>query len=352
MKQKLITFLSVASFFIIFWGVFGHEYLDFYNSQKRSSAASQNISQQMQDFSIERIEDISRIELFVTPSEDFLDMFIEKINTAKDRVYVEVYIFTEKRSREAIIQAHTRGVDVKVLLEKNPYMAPNLNNQTYNIFEEAGIDVRWSNGKVFPLNHAKFYIMDDELILSTGNLSYSSFTKNRDFYLSVADTSLVSDFENIFLGDFAGRETFVYDSRIILSPLYSRMKIMQLVSWAEKSIDMYFQYLSDNDLQDLLVLQESKGVQVRIIMDKKFIRENPDEVSHLEKKWVEFFSYNGTTMHAKSILIDKKILYIGSVNFSTYSFDSNRETGLLITNKDIVWQFQTQFLDDTITRQK
>lgn len=30
-------------------------------------------------------------------------------------------------------------------------------------------------------------------------------------------------------------------------------------------------------------------------------------------------------IHAKAILVDKTYLYIGSINFSRYSFDENRE---------------------------
>jgi phosphatidylserine/phosphatidylglycerophosphate/cardiolipin synthase-like enzyme len=30
-------------------------------------------------------------------------------------------------------------------------------------------------------------------------------------------------------------------------------------------------------------------------------------------------------IHAKSILFDEKYLYLGSINFSKYSLDSNRE---------------------------
>jgi hypothetical protein len=33
---------------------------------------------------------------------------VEKIESSKDKVYVEVYIFTEKRLRKALIDAHKR----------------------------------------------------------------------------------------------------------------------------------------------------------------------------------------------------------------------------------------------------
>jgi phosphatidylserine/phosphatidylglycerophosphate/cardiolipin synthase-like enzyme len=33
---------------------------------------------------------------------------VDKINSSKKRVYVEVYIFTEKRLRKALLDAHKR----------------------------------------------------------------------------------------------------------------------------------------------------------------------------------------------------------------------------------------------------
>jgi phosphatidylserine/phosphatidylglycerophosphate/cardiolipin synthase-like enzyme len=50
---------------------------------------------------------------------------------------VEVYIFTETNMRDALIRAHGRGVDVKILLENNPYMAPYLNDKHYDAFKDA-----------------------------------------------------------------------------------------------------------------------------------------------------------------------------------------------------------------------
>jgi phosphatidylserine/phosphatidylglycerophosphate/cardiolipin synthase-like enzyme len=51
-------------------------------------------------------------------------------------------------------------------------------------------------------------------------------------------------------------------------------------------------------------------------------------------------------IHAKSILIDEKYLYIWSVNFSSYSMDQNREIWLILKNEDIIRQFITIFNND------
>jgi phosphatidylserine/phosphatidylglycerophosphate/cardiolipin synthase-like enzyme len=44
-------------------------------------------------------------------------------------------------------------------------------------------------------------------------------------------------------------------------------------------------------------------------------------------------------LHAKALLIDDKYLYLGSINFSYYSIEENREIGLIITNPEIIEKF-------------
>ena len=51
-------------------------------------------------------------------------------------------------------------------------------------------------------------------------------------------------------------------------------------------------------------------------------------------------------MHAKSLLVDEKILYIGSINFSQTSFDQNKELGVLITDPKLINKFFELFQKD------
>jgi hypothetical protein len=52
-------------------------------------------------------------------------------------------------------------------MEKNVYMANNINKKTYDEFIKNKIDVIWSDSNNYALNHSKFFIIDDELLLST-----------------------------------------------------------------------------------------------------------------------------------------------------------------------------------------
>ena len=72
---------------------------------------------------MESIEYLSGLTLRETPDVKLLDDITTKIDSAQKRVYVEVYIFTEKRIKKSLLNAKKRGVEVKVLLEKNVYLA-------------------------------------------------------------------------------------------------------------------------------------------------------------------------------------------------------------------------------------
>lgn len=347
MKQKLISILFFVLFFIVFWYFYGNEYQEFYEEKLKISQQNELIQEKVRDFSLQDTVGISsNPQLFVTPSKEFLDMLVEKIDTAKERVYMEVYIFTEKRVLESLKKAYQRWVDVQVILEKNPYRAPWLNDKRFKELEKSGISVQWSDTKNYALNHAKLLIIDQEAIISTGNMSYSTFTKNRDFFISTFDVDIVATLSQLFYNDFHWIKTSPYHPNIILSPEYSRSKISQMFQEAEKSIFMYFQYLQDDNLESLLIEKSQSGTDVKIVVDDDFFKEYQDKIYDLRQAWIEIHEYHKSSMHAKAILIDEKYLYIWSINFSTYSLDKNREVGIIISELSLINQFLDVFTWD------
>jgi phosphatidylserine/phosphatidylglycerophosphate/cardiolipin synthase-like enzyme len=51
-------------------------------------------------------------------------------------------------------------------------------------------------------------------------------------------------------------------------------------------------------------------------------------------------------LHAKMILIDHKILLLGSMNLSANSLDKNREIWILLTDPTLIQGFTAQFTKD------
>lgn len=346
MKQKIFSILFFVFFVAIFGYFYAEEYLDFYNQKTKLVQQEQLVENALADFSTESIQQVHQLWFAVTPDIQVLDTLVQKIDTSENRVFLEVYIFTEKRILEALKKAQKRGVDVRVILEKNPYKAPRLNDARFSDLQKSGINVVWSNAKNYALNHAKFMIIDDEAIISTGNMSYSTFTKNRDFFVFTSDTPLIQTLEEVFEWDFQGNIVVPYHENLVLSPQYSRQKLTRLFLEAQESLDIYFQYLQDDELLQTLIQQAQKWVQVQIVIDDNYFDENPDDIKNLQSYGIDIRKYSSRSMHAKAILVDRKALFIGSINFSTYSLDFNREVGIIINDSVIIEQFLEIFLGD------
>ena len=47
-------------------------------------------------------------ETLITPDLQVLDQFVKMIDDAQERVWIQIYIFTEKRLRQAVVNAHRR----------------------------------------------------------------------------------------------------------------------------------------------------------------------------------------------------------------------------------------------------
>ncbi len=349
MKQKIFQIICIILFFVIFWCFYGDEYWQYQERAENTKLYQQEIDESITKFSLEKIHSTWEIAaLHTTPDTSFLDELVFHVEQAQEKIYVEVYIFTEKRLRDAIIEAQKRWVDVKILLENNPYQAPYLNDSHYNDFKDAGIDVRWSDPLNYSLNHAKLLIIDERTYVSTWNFSYSLFTKNRDFMVEISQWDLQRALQQLFIQDFTHEKYGVYHERLVLSPEYSRFKLSQLVSQAQSSLDIYFPYIQDDAFEELIFDAISRGVEIRFIVDKVFFDENPEKIQAYKARWIDILYLDGKKLHAKAILSDKKYLYIGSINFSTYSFDENREIGILISDDMILQDFSQIFTQDFI----
>lgn len=313
-----------------------NEYINFHNENKNNI---QN-QEELNNFSFDKIEYLSGLTMKTTPDIKILDNITNQIDNAKERVYVEVYIFTEKRIRKALINAKKRWLDIKVLLEKNVYLANNLNTATFKEWEKNGIEMKYSNSQNYALNHSKMMIIDDQVIIWTANYSYSSFKYNREFFLFLKNEKLLKVFLDIFESDFNGIKKNIYQNNLLLSPFSSRKKIEYGIKNAKKSIQMYVENFSDRDILQLLLEKRKEWVVIQIIFpDLKKVWSNKEEVELLQKNNIEIKMIQKPIIHAKSLLIDEKYLYLWSENFSSYSLDKNREIWLFIINSEIITEF-------------
>jgi len=339
MSKIKIQSIIIVIFFIIFSYFNIGEFLDYQKNHENLKNTEINNKEKISNFSLEKINNIKDIQLKVTPNNGVLKKIISRINKAKIRIYIEVYMFTNKDIISSVLKAKKRWVDIKVILEKNPYKIPNINNKTYNVFIKNKIDVVWSNSKNYSLNHSKMILIDNKIILSTWNLTHSTFIKNKDLFLFINDEKLLTNLELIFINDFRWIKTWEYNSNLVLSPNYSRKKLETLILSSRKEIKMYFPYIKDTNLEDLIIKKAKENIQIEIIVWKDFFNKYKEIVNKLKNAWIKINYLKKYTLHSKSILVDNTFLFIWSINFSYYSLDKNREIWLILKNKRIIKDF-------------
>lgn len=343
--QKIISII----FFILFIIIFSYYNLDEYKTfhlQKINTEKNQlDINNKINNFEVKNIQELNDTKLFYTPNKELLWKIIEHINNAKNEIYLETYMLTETRIQDALIKAKERWVKIQIILEKSPYMSYNINNKAYDYLTKKWIKVVRSNKDNYSLNHSKVLLIDGLSIVSTWNYTYSTFTKNRDFFVFTSDKNINDKLKQNFSNDYLWEKINIYDNNLIFSPNSSRIKFEKLFKSADKNIKMYFQYvLDDNLVEQLINLKLDKNIDIEIILP--ITAKDDENTKKLEKNWVKISIQKKWTMHAKAILIDEKYLFIWSINFSENSIDNNREIWILIINQDIINQFLEIFYLD------
>jgi len=323
-----------------------NEYTSYHNDKNNYVLEEKNYQKEIDTFSFDSIKEIKDIQIYPTPDTEFLDNLTKKIDSAKEKVYVEMYIFTEKRLKKAIIDAKKRGLDIKILLEKNVYKAPYLNKPFYEDFQKNWINLRYSKFENYSLNHTKLMIVDDEAIVSTWNYSYSTFKYNREFFLVIQNKEIYDVLKYIFLMDFDGKKTRIYQDNLVLSPFYSRNKMEYLIENAKDSIKIHAHNFNDENIKNLLI-KKSKTIKIEIIFPSlEKIDSNKEIIYEFNKNNIKTYTISKPIIHAKTILIDDKYLYLWSINFSKNSMDENREIWIVLKDEKIIKKYIETFEKD------
>ena len=131
-------------------------------------------------------------EVFFSPKGGCTQAIIDNLNWAEKYIRVQAYSFTSKPIAEALIAAHKRGVDVKVLLDKSQLHGK---GSKLDLLANAGVPVFID--KKHAIAHNKVMIIDGVTVL-TGSFNFSSAAedKNAENLLVVRDKVVARKFRN------------------------------------------------------------------------------------------------------------------------------------------------------------
>jgi phosphatidylserine/phosphatidylglycerophosphate/cardiolipin synthase-like enzyme len=133
------------------------------------------------------------------PGAEIRSMLQKALGDAVRQVLAEVYTLTDPEVIARLVDAHRRGVTVRVLLDPN--QAYNLHG--YSVLRAGGVEVRWYPVPRGTLLHAKIGLFDGELVLGSANWTLSGLGVNHELDIETADPLAVAAYAARFAADWA-----------------------------------------------------------------------------------------------------------------------------------------------------
>jgi cardiolipin synthase A/B len=247
------------------------------------------------------------------------------------------HLLTDARVIQALEDAVVRGVDVRVMLEEHPYGGDVVSPQrTLQTLTTAKIQARFADPAYY-YTHAKMLIIDGATLyvltanLSRSGLGGSSLSRNREFGVIDTRAADVAETRAIFEADWNRTRPTLHDSNMVVSPVNARAKILGLLALAKTSLLVEDEEMYDPASEETLIAAAGRGVNVRLILPGATDISSAD-VARLVAGGVHLVYVSAPYIHAKAIVADGRLAFVGSENFSPTSLDQNREVGVLLAD--------------------
>lgn len=269
--------------------------------------------------------------LFVEP-DDGVDPVVDEFRAAACTIDVAVYILSDETIIESLAATADRGVRVRVMLEEFPFGGGGGQVEVKERLEGHGIEVRWSAPNI-RFSHAKYAVIDRQVALVMNqNLTTSAFTANREFGVTTTEAASVGQAQEIFDRDWRHDPLDDPDGPLIVSPTNSRARLLELIANADQTIDFYAEVIRDSEIVAALGAAESRGVDVRLIVDASMDEGTQEIAADLFGAGAEIRLAETLYIHAKLMVIDNELAVVGSQNFTPTSLDDNRELAIVATD--------------------
>ena len=283
------------------------------------------------------------------------DPLVASIDAARLTVDVAIYSLNLRSVRDALIRAHERGVQVRMVMESD-----NMDGSAPQALLDAGIPILGDRRE--GLMHDKFVVIDrSEVWLGSMNFTYSgAYEDNNQLFLirsvKMAE-NYTKEFEEMFLDDKFGADILSEtpwpqlnidgtDVEVYFSPDDGvAQHILDTLNQAEKSIYfMAFSFTTDEFGQAILA-QAERGLNVAGVMEEQQIKSNVGtEYDFFKQAGLNVFvDGNPGQMHHKTFIIDEKIVITGSYNFSNSAETRNDENIIIFHSEPIARVYLEEF---------
>ena len=282
------------------------------------------------------------------------DWYVKQLAGAGTSVQVWIYEIDDANVLDALVSAHARHVNVRVILD-DAYAGRSINTSAYQRLHAAGVPVRWAPAtRIF---HIKASIIDGQVLdVLTGNFMPRYYATGMD--VSALDTHAddVAAAQRAFDSDWSGRSPTKKTSgdsawtasggpiQLVWSP-GARGAFVNAINGSRHRVQFASEVLTDEAIIAALMGAAGRGVSVEVLMTQGNLEAatqhelrsagvrivlTPDPEAHSKAAGAQVY------VHQKSLLVDDQLAILGSQNASASSLNRNRELALRITDHSAI----------------
>jgi phosphatidylserine/phosphatidylglycerophosphate/cardiolipin synthase-like enzyme len=264
-----------------------------------------------------------------------------------------MFIFSDPTLLQAVIAAHQRGVDVRIMLNPARRDGKEENSDSRKALTEAGVTVRDSN-PAFDLTHEKSMVIDDATaFVQSLNWETENLTTTRDYAIVTHHKDEVEEAMQCFDADWNRTKFDAGDkSHLIWCIGNGRQRLAQLIDEAQHSLWLQNERYQDPTIIEHLIRAHSRGVKIHIMarpphkLKKEKLVEGVSGLRSLQDIGVKIHKLKHIKLHAKLLLADDARAIIGSINLAPGSFDSRRELAIQVDDEPIIRRIRKTLHDD------
>jgi cardiolipin synthase A/B len=293
---------------------------------------------------------------------------IQAINAARSEIRLGICNLSDPLIGDALAAAVARGVSVKVIADQADYaQKPDERAELATLIGE-GVSVHLSN-PVFPQSFEKELVIDQrQVLIMTMCLIPTTFEDSRDYGLVLNNPSIIHEVTSVFDTDWAysapqGVATPPYNPtpalhapNLIWGPTDATSKLSKLIQSAHHTINTTSELLGDPYLEGQLIAAVHRGVTVNLITPLNPIGapSNARDIAFLTSEGVNVrvtvdqYPPVGALpyMHAKTMIVDGRLAYLGSIDLETTEATQDRELGIEFRLPTLVCHLNAHFKSD------
>ena len=276
------------------------------------------------------------------------------IDDAQESVDVAVYRLDLWSIRDALLQAHRRGLEVRVVTEDE-----NTSEDEILALQSAGVPVV-DDGRPHLMHH-KFLVIDgQEVWTGSMNLTVNGAYRNDNNLVRIASSTIAErftdEFEDMFLEDRFGAlskanlpQGWVPLDTASIAVFFSPedgilREILDHVYAAKQEVVLMAYAFTSDPLAQALLEQSRAGVEVRGVVEASQVDAAGADTLELRQAGLDLrLDNNPASMHHKVLILDSETVIFGSYNFTRSAEEANDEALLIVRDARLAQAFLIEF---------